>query len=115
MDIEQSLKGLENQLLDLTKKITEANNNKLAAEVRLNSEKDELNLLEDELRQLTGINSIDEIESYVSSKEVELSSILSDLSVLSNCINGENFTEQNVMDAKAIVQKYNIPITGDIK
>ena len=115
MDIEQSLKGLENQLLDLTKKITEANNNKLAAEVRLNSEKDELNLLEDKLKSLTGINSIDEIESYVSSKETELSSILNDLNTLSTCINGENFTEQNVVDVKNIVQKYNIPITGDIK
>jgi hypothetical protein len=45
----------------------------------------------------------------------DFSSILSDLNTLSTCINGENFTEQNVVDVKNIVQKYNIPITGDIK
>ncbi len=112
MELEQNLKKIEEELVSLNKRLTEAQNNKLTAEVHLASEKEELASIEDNLKQLTGISSIDEIGAYISNRESELSCILNDLQKITTT---GNFTEQDVINIKDLVQKYNIPICGDIQ
>lgn len=106
-----NIKNIQNQIDVLNKQLTDAQNKKLTAEVHLQNEQKEYEALESQLKELTGLDNINDIENYINSKSTEINGIMQDLAQVSSVIN-ENytFTENDVQTLKSIVDKYNIPI-----
>jgi chromosome segregation ATPase len=106
-----NLKSIQDQIDALSKQLNEAQNKKLTAEVHLQNEQQEYEALEKQLKELTGLNDMNEIEQYITNKTTELNNIIQDLDQVSNAINSQyTFSENDVQTVKAIVDKYNIPI-----
>jgi len=111
-NLELDLKNIQNQVDSLSKMLIEAQNQKLTTEVHLQNEQEELDSLTQQLKDLTGLNNMQDIEQYIGNKQVELNSIMQDLQNVSGCINSQyTFTENDVMMLKDIIDRYNIPIT----
>jgi chromosome segregation ATPase len=106
-----NLKSIQDQIDALNKQLNEAQNKKLTAEVHLQNEQQEYEALENQLKELTGLNDMNEIEQYIASKSTELNGIMQDLAQVSNTVNSQyTFSENDVQMLKGIVDKYNIPI-----
>lgn len=106
-----NLKNIQDQIDALNKQLTDAQNKKLTAEVHLQNEQQEYEALENQLKELTGLSDMSEIEAYINSKSMELNSIMQDLAQVSNTVNSQyTFSENDVQTLKGIVDKYNIPI-----
>ena len=66
---------------------------------------------QNQLKELTGLNDMNEIEQYIANKSTELNGIMQDLAQVSNTVNSQyTFSENDVQMLKGIVDKYNIPI-----
>ena len=113
-NFELNLKNIQDQIDSLNNMLSDAQNQKLTTEVHLQNEQQELDNLTQNLQQLTGLNNINEVENYLSGKQIELNSIMNDLQSVSNCINSQyTFTENDVKTLKGIIDKYNIPIVQE--
>ena len=113
-NLEANLKNIQGQIDSLTKMLSDAQNQKIATEVRLQNEQQEYDSLTKQLQEMTGLNDINDIQTYMANKETELNEILNDIQSVSNCINDQyNFTEKDVVMLKNIIDKYNIPMTGE--
>ena len=113
-NLELDLKNLQGKIDSVTKMLTDAQNAKLTAEVHLQSEQQELDNLTRQLSDMTGLTDFSQIEAYVLNQEAELNAIMQDLDNASSSVN-ENYTfgENDVRVLKDIVDRYNIPLTGD--
>ena len=110
-NLELNLKNIQDQIESLTKQLNDAQNQKLTAEVYLQNEQQEFDALEKQLKEMTGLNDMNEIEAYITNKGAELNNIMQDLAQVSNAINDQyTFTENDVQTLKGIVDKYNIPV-----
>lgn len=110
-NLELSLKNIQDQIDVLTKQLNDAQNQKLTAEVHLQNEQQEMETLENQLKEMTGLNDMNEIEAYIVNKTTELNGIMQDLEQVSSTVNSQyTFSENDVQILKGIVDKYNIPI-----
>lgn len=110
-NLELNLKQIQDQIDVLTKQLNDAQNQKLTAEVHLQNEQQEMEALENQLKEMTGLNDMNEIEAYIVGKTTELNGIMQDLAQVSNTVNSQyTFSENDVQMLKGIVDKYNIPI-----
>ncbi len=110
-NLELDLKNIQTQIDSLNKMLTEAQNQKLTTEVHLQNEQQELDSLTQQLRDMTGLDNMQDIENYIVNKQVELDSIMADLQSVAGCVNSQyTFTENDVRMLKNIIDKYNIPI-----
>jgi chromosome segregation ATPase len=110
-NLELDLKNIQTQIDSLNKMLTEAQNQRLTTEVHLQNEQQELDALTQQLRNMTGLDNMQDIENYLVGKQVELNSIMTDLQNVSGCVNSQyTFTENDVRMLKDIIDKYNIPI-----
>lgn len=110
-NLEFNLKQIQDQIDVLTKQLNDAQNQKLTAEVHLQNEQKEMEALENQLKEMTGLSNMNEIEAYIANKTTELNSIIQDLAQVSNTVNSQyTFSENDVQILKGIVDKYNIPI-----
>lgn len=106
-----NLKSIQDQIDALNKQLNEAQNKKLTAEVHLQNEQQEMETLENQLKEMTGLNDMNEIEAYIVNKTTELNGIMQDLEQVSSTVNSQyTFSENDVQILKGIVDKYNIPI-----
>ncbi len=113
-NLELDLKNIQGQIDNLTKMLSDAQNQKLTAEVHLQNEQQELNALMQQLQGMTGLSDMNEIQSYITNKEAELNNIMQDLQNASSCVNSQyTFNDNDVMTLKNIIDKYNIPVTGE--
>jgi len=114
-DIEIRLKELQNQIDSLNKQLNEAQNQKITAEVHLQNEQQEYENIMKELCDITGLNNVSEVESYITEKETEINNIIQDLQRVSSCVHDQyTFSEGDVQLLRDVVNKYNIPIvTGE--
>ena len=110
-NLELDLNNIQNQIDSLSKALTEAQNQKIATEVHLQNEQQELDAVMQQLRDLTGLNDMEDIKNYIADKQIELESIIQDLQNVSGCVNSQyTFTDNDVRMLKDIIDKYNIPI-----
>jgi chromosome segregation ATPase len=110
-NLELNLKQIQDQIDVLTKQLNDAQNQKLTAEVHLQNEQQEMEALENQLKEMTGLSNMNEIEAYIVNKTTELNNIMQDLTQVSNTVNSQyTFSENDVQILKGIVDKYNIPI-----
>lgn len=110
-NLASNLKNIQSQIDSLKEQLSDAQNKKLTAEVHLQNEQQECNVLEMQLKEITGLSDINEIEAYISNKTAELNNIMQDLSQVSSVVNSQyTFSDNDVQTLKGIVDKYNIPI-----
>jgi chromosome segregation ATPase len=110
-NLASNLKNIQSQIDSLKEQLSDAQNKKLTAEVHLQNEQQECNVLEMQLKEITGLSDINEIEAYISNKTTELNNIMQDLSQVSSVVNSQyTFSDNDVQTLKGIVDKYNIPI-----
>ena len=110
-NLASNLKNIQSQIDSLKEQLSDAQNKKLTAEVHLQNEQQECNVLEMQLKEITGLTDINEIEAYISNKTTELNNIMQDLSQVSSVVNSQyTFSDNDVQTLKGIVDKYNIPI-----
>jgi chromosome segregation ATPase len=110
-NLASNLKNIQSQIDSLKEQLSDAQNKKLTAEVHLQNEQQECNVLEMQLKEITGLSDINEIEAYINDKTTELNNIIQDLSQVSSVVNSQyTFSDNDVQTLKGIVDKYNIPI-----
>jgi chromosome segregation ATPase len=110
-NLASNLKNIQSQIDSLKEQLSDAQNKKLTAEVHLQNEQQECNVLEMQLKEITGLSDINEIEAYINNKTTELNNIMQDLSQVSSVVNSQyTFSDNDVQTLKGIVDKYNIPI-----
>ena len=112
-NLEASLKNIQSQIDSLNKMLTDAQNQKLTAEVHLQSEQQEFDALKQQLQDMTGLSDMNDIQTYIDNKRNEVNSIMDDLNRASSCVNSQyTFSDSDVQTLKSIIDKYNIPIQG---
>ena len=110
-NLELSLQNIQQKIDELNQQLTETQNQKLTAEVHLQNEKQSYDSLCNELKNMTGLDDINDIAEYINSKQIELTSILSDLQQVSGAINNNyTYTETDIINLKNIIDKYGIQI-----
>lgn len=112
-NLEANLKNIQSQIDSLNKMLTDAQNQKLTAEVHLQNEQQEFDALKQQLQDMTGLSDMNEIQNYIVNKQTELNNIMEDLNRVSSCVNNQyTFSDNDVQMLKSIIDKYNIPVTG---
>lgn len=112
-NLEANLKNIQSQIDSLNKMLTDAQNQKLTAEVHLQNEQQEFDALKQQLQDMTGLSDMNEIQNYIINKQTELNNIMEDLNRVSSCVNNQyTFSDNDVQMLKSIIDKYNIPVTG---
>ena len=115
-NLEMQLKGLQSQMESLNNSLIDAKNKKIATKVKLQSLKEEYEADVQQLMQMTGLSNMEEIDQYIKDKHQEVENMLNDVNEVIKHISPTDpstFTEEDVKSLKAIVEKYNIPITGE--
>ena len=112
-NLEEKLKIIQQRIDEVDKKITDAQNRKLTAEVHLQGAEEEYTRLKSELQSLTGLSDITDITQMIAQKEIEVESIINDIENINVNIDPlGNYTSETVLALKAVIDKHNIPITN---
>ena len=112
-NLEEKLKIIQQRIDEVDKKITDAQNRKLTAEVHLQGAEEEYARLKSELQSLTGLSDITDITQMIAQKEIEVESIINDIENININIDPlGNYTQETVLALKSVIDKHNIPITN---
>jgi chromosome segregation ATPase len=114
-NLEEKLKIIQQRIDEVNKKITDAQNRKLTAEVHLQGAEEEYARLKSELQSLTGLSDITDITQMIAQKEIEVESIINDIQNININIDPlGNYTQETVLALKSVIDKHNIPITNAV-
>lgn len=114
-NLEEKLKIIQQRIDEVNKKITDAQNRKLTAEVHLQGAEEEYARLKSELQSLTGLSDITDITQMIAQKEIEIESIINDIQNININIDPlGNYTQETVLALKSVIDKHNIPITNAV-